>query len=92
MSDYDNNNVKLTELAVKEVLEYLRAEGRIENGVMDSLDVALFVRVHELGGHPISSKYSYSEEKILNPKEHPIGLVVRGLGPFQDIKKMLVVK
>ena len=80
--------IELTELAAKDLLGYLNEKGKIRNGALDQLGVELFVRVHELGGLPISSRFIYNDEEHIGSDGKPSGIVVRELGCYQDLIKL----
>jgi hypothetical protein len=59
---------------------------RAANGIFkDPMSAPLLIGIYELSGVPISSKYCYKEKKLGG---EPISLIVREIGPYQDILKL----
>ena len=80
----NENLIELAENAVKELLDELYRQNRISDNI-DPIGIAFIVRIHEMVGHPISSKFTYKEEVIVEPQ--PIGIEVKEVGVYQDLIK-----
>lgn len=80
--DYSKKSkVELAELAAMDFVKKNSKNGIFTTYVM----AALFFRIHELSGSPLKSKYGYKE---VDKGGSPFRLVVRELGPYQDIQKI----
>lgn len=72
--------ISLAEEATKEFVKEFATEGKLW-----PLHIALFVRIHELSGHPITCKYMTKKE---DSGGYPLRLVTTWFGPMPKLKQI----